>query len=119
MRKIPGLVLLCLVTMFLTSCNIFGGGNNQPNPPVKAPPDKQVYVEPEVGISDITTFDPALAFDLPSITAIQMVYTGLVQLDDKMQVEPQIAQSWEIGPGGLTWTFHLRSGLKFSDGTPL
>ena len=119
MRNKHGFVLLCLLAVLLTSCNIFGGGNNQPNPPVKAAPDKQIYVDPEVGISDITTFDPALAFDQPSITAIQMVYTGLVQLDDKMQVQPQIAQNWEISPGGLTWTFHLRPGLKFSDGTPL
>ena len=119
MHKKPGLVFLCLVTMFLTSCNLFGGGNNQTNQPIKAPPDKQVYVDPEVGTSDITTFDPALAFDLPSINAIQMVFTGLVQLDDKLQVQPQIAQSWELSPDDLTWTFHLRSGLKFSDGTPL
>lgn len=119
MRKKSGLVFLCLVTMFLTSCNLFGGGNNQPNQPVKAPSSKQIFTDPEIGISDITTFDPALAFDLPSITAIQMVYTGLVQLDDKMQVQPQIAQSWDLSPDGLTWTFHLRPGLKFSDGTPL
>jgi len=119
MRKKLGLVILCLVTIFLTSCNLFGGGTNQQNVPVKAPPDKQVFIDPEAGISDITTFDPALAFDLPSITAIQMVYTGLVQLDDNMQVQPQIAQSWDLSPDGLTWTFHLRSGLKFSDGTLL
>src|SRR2546421_9843515 len=96
MHKKLGLVFLCLVTIFLTSCNLFGGGNNQPNQLVKAPPDKQIFVDPEVGTSDITTFDPALAFDLPSITAIQMVYTGLVQLDDRMQVQPQIARSWEL-----------------------
>ena len=112
------LVFLCLLAVLLTSCDIFGG-NNQPSKPVKAPPGKQVYVDPEVGISDITSFDPALAYDLPSITAIQMVYTGLVQLDDKMQVQPQISQSWGLSADGLTWTFHLRSGLKFSDGTPL
>ncbi len=119
MLKKTRLVFLCLLIMFLTSCNLFGGGNNQSGPPVKAPPAKQIYIDPEIGISDITTFDPALAFDLPSITAIQMVYTGLVQLDDNMQVQPQIAQSWDLSPDGLTWTFHLRSGLKFSDGTPL
>src|ERR1700730_5445896 len=105
-KKLP-IVFLCLVATLLASCDIFGGGNNQPSKPVKASPDKQVYVDPEVGISDITTFDPALAFDLPSITAIQMVYIGLVQLDDHMQVQPQIAQSWEQSADGLTWTFHL------------
>jgi peptide/nickel transport system substrate-binding protein/oligopeptide transport system substrate-binding protein len=80
-----------------------------------------VYTVPQVGITDITTLDPALvmAADQPSMSAIQMLYTGLVQLDDKMQVEPQLAQSWNVSSDGLTWTFHLRQRMKFSDGTPL
>src|SRR5258708_8960848 len=48
-----------------------------------------------------------------------MVFTGLVQLDDQMAVRPQLASSWRVAPDGLTWTFHLRHNLKFSDGTPL
>jgi peptide/nickel transport system substrate-binding protein/oligopeptide transport system substrate-binding protein len=113
------IALLCLLTMLLTACDLFGGGNNQPTKPVKAPPSKQVYIAPLAGISDITTFDPALAYDASSISAIQMVFTGLVQLNDKMQVVPQLASSWNESPDGLTWTFHLKRNLKFSDGTPL
>lgn len=112
------IVLLCLLTMLLTACDLFGG-NNQPAKPVKAPPNKQVYIAPLAGISDITTFDPALAYDASSISAIQMVFTGLVQLNDKMQVVPQLASSWNESPDELTWTFHLKPNLKFSDGTPL
>jgi peptide/nickel transport system substrate-binding protein/oligopeptide transport system substrate-binding protein len=112
------MVLLCLMTMLLTACDLFGG-NNQPARPVKAPPSKQVYVAPLAGISDITTFDPAVAYDASSISAIQMVFTGLVQLDDKLQVRPQLAASWNESSDGLTWTFRLKPHLKFSDGTPL
>src|SRR5205807_9432409 len=79
----------------------------------------QVFVAPILGASDITTFDPALAYDASSISAIQMIYTGLVQLDDKFQIHPQLAQSWQQSSDGLTWTFHLKPNLKFSDGTPL
>src|SRR6185312_4005488 len=113
------IVLLCLLAVLLTACDLFGGGNNQPAKPVKAPPSKQVYIAPLAGISDITTFDSALAYDASSISAIQMVFTGLVQLNDKMQVVPQLASSWNESPDGLTWTFHLKPNLKFSDGTPL
>ena len=110
--------LLCVLTMLLTACDLFGS-NNQPAKPVKAPPSKQVYVTSLAGIPDITTFDPALAYDASSISAIQMVFTGLVQLDDKLQVRPQLAASWNVSPDGLTWTFKLKPHLKFSDGTPL
>jgi peptide/nickel transport system substrate-binding protein/oligopeptide transport system substrate-binding protein len=88
---------------------------------VKAPADKQVYVVPQVGISDITTLDPALvlAADQPSMSTVEMIYSGLVTLNDNLQVQPQLAQSWSVSQDGLNYTFHLRHNLKFSDGTPL
>ena len=113
-------LLLCLVVLLLSSCDLFGGNTtNIPAKPVKAPAKEQVYVAPILGASDITTFDPALAYDTSSISAIQMVFTGLVQLDDKFQIRPQLAQSWQQTSDGLTWTFHLKPHLKFSDSTPL
>src|SRR5436309_7293150 len=114
------LLLLALVILVLPSCSLLG--NNTPNvpaKPVKAPAKDQVFVAPILGTSDITTFDPALAYDTSSISAIQMIYTGLVQLDDKFQIHPQLAQSWQQSSDGLTWTFHLKPHLKFSDGSPL
>lgn len=114
---------LCLLSILFTACNGFGG-NNTKNP-VKAALASQVYIDSQVDISDIPTFDPALAptsdlsSGLSSIKAIQMVFTGLVQLNDNLQVRPQLAQSWDQSPDGLTWTFHLKPHLTFSDGTPL
>lgn len=111
-------LMLSLLTLFFTSCSLFGG-NAPPAKPVKAPASKQIYTAPVLGISDLTTFDPALAYDAASISAIQMVFTGLVSLDDKNQVQPQLASTWSVSSDGLTWTFHLKPHLKFSDGTPL
>ncbi len=113
-------LFLCCLAVLLVACDI-GGGPSQAKKLVKAPASKQVYTVPQVGITDITTLDPALvmAADQPSMSAIQMLYTGLVQLDDKMQVQPQLAQSWNVSSDGLTWTFHLRQHMKFSDGTSL
>ncbi len=113
-------LFLALIVLLLSSCDLIG--NNTPGipaKPVKAPAKDQVFVNPILGASDITTFDPALAYDTSSISAIQMIYTGLVQLDDKFQIHPQLAQSWQQSSDGLTWTFHLKPKLKFSDGTPL
>ena len=116
-RLLP--IALCFLAILLAACDL-GGGNPQASKLVKAPANKQIYTMPQVGTSNIT-LDPALVLsaDQTSMNAISMIYTGLVQLDDKLQVQPQLAQSWEVSSDGLTYTFHLRHNLKFSDGTPL
>src|SRR5262249_169607 len=86
---------------------------------VKAPLNKQTYSAPIVGVEDLDTLDPALAHDPSSINAIQMIYTGLVGLNDSLQVAPQIAASCQVDTKATTWTFHLRPHLKFSDNTNL
>lgn len=43
----------------------------------------------------------------------------LVNLDKDFNVIPASAESWSVGPDGLTWTFKLKEGLQWSDGTPL
>ncbi len=114
--------LFCLLSMLLVACG-GGGGSGSTAPgstaPAKAPANQQIYVYPEQGVSDIKTFDPGLSTDLASIQAIDMVFTGLVQLNDKLQVVDQLAASHQLGTDGLTWTFKLKPNLKFSDGTPL
>ncbi|XOB64658.1 nickel ABC transporter substrate-binding protein [Deferribacteres bacterium DY0037] len=45
-----------------------------------------------------------------------MIYDALVRYDGK-DIEPSLAESWEISPDGLTYTFYLRNGVTFSDGT--
>ncbi|HLZ55872.1 MAG TPA: peptide ABC transporter substrate-binding protein [Ktedonosporobacter sp.] len=113
------LLPLTLCLLVLTACNLLGENNPPTRQLVKAPPDKQVYTLPEVGITDFDTLDPALAHDDPSIHAVQMIFTGLVQLDDHLQVSPALAQTWEQSADGLSWTFHLKPNLKFSDGASL
>ncbi len=62
------------------------------------------------------TFDPALARDIYSITIIQQLFDGLIQIDQNLNVIPAIARSWKISPDGLTYTFFLREGVKFHNG---
>ncbi len=111
--------LFCLLAMLMVACGSGGSGNTSSGTTTKAPASQQVFIYPEAGVSDIATFDPGLSTDAPSIYAIDMVFTGLVQLNDKLQVVGQEAASYNEGSDGLTWTFHLRPNLKFSDGTPL
>jgi len=111
--------LLVLVAMLLVAC---GGGSTTTTTttPSKAPASQQVLNMPfENLISDLKTMDPALSTDAPSISGIDLVFTGLVQFNDQLVVQPQLASSYQLASDGLTWTFHLRPNLKFSDGTPL
>lgn len=48
-----------------------------------------------------------------------LLFAGLVRLTPGMQIEPALAESWEIGGEGEIYTFTLRAGLKFADGSAL
>ncbi|NJM92469.1 MAG: hypothetical protein HC861_07475 [Rhodospirillaceae bacterium] len=47
------------------------------------------------------------------------MYEGLTAADTKGEPGPGAAEKWETSDDGLTWTFHLRAGLKWSNGDPL
>lgn len=63
--------------------------------------------------------DPAVGSSYPSITALVNLYDTLVYPDLKGMPQPHIASSWDVSDDGLAYTFHLRSGIKFHDGTEL
>jgi oligopeptide transport system substrate-binding protein len=112
-------VCFCLFALLLVACGGSPPSQQTSTSAVKALAEKQIYIWPETGVADIATFDPALAVDGPSIRAIDMVFTGLVTLDSKLQAQDQLAASHSVSADGLTWTFKLRPNLKFSDGTAL
>lgn len=121
-RKLGGKLLtplICLTIMlFLASCSDGRSVKPPSSQPAKAPVSQQVFRNPIID-ADISTFDPAQATDLNSIAAIDMVFTGLVAENDQLRVQPLLAQSYSSSEDGLTWTFHLRPNLKFSDGASL
>ena len=65
-----------------------------------------------------------ITFDF--VVAVYQRYCGarlfqdqLVSLDKDFNVIPTSAEKWEVSDDGLTWTFHIKPGLQWSDGTPL
>jgi len=65
--------------------------------------------------ANITSLDPAFARDQSIIWATNQLYNGLVQLNERLEVEPCIAYNWEISRDGLIYTFHLRRDVFFHD----
>jgi peptide/nickel transport system substrate-binding protein len=68
--------------------------------------------------ADSTFLDPAKYLDNESAMVIENIFEGLVRYaDDSTRIEPALADSWETSLDGRVWTFRLRSGVHFSDGT--
>ncbi|MDB4905891.1 MAG: ABC-type transporter, periplasmic subunit [Gemmatimonadetes bacterium] len=67
---------------------------------------------------DPRSLDPALSTDVPTGRAVAYLFDGLTQFTPDARVQPALAEQWEVSPNGLTYTFHLRHGVTFHDGSP-
>jgi ABC-type transport system substrate-binding protein len=68
---------------------------------------------------DPRSLDPALSTDVPTGRVVAYVFDGLTSFTPEARVEPALAERWEVTPDGSRYTFHLRRGVTFSDGTTL
>ncbi|NDU99836.1 ABC transporter substrate-binding protein [Pseudoroseicyclus tamaricis] len=65
------------------------------------------------------TIDPAKINDYTEYMAAVNLYDGLTTVDVDGSIIPQLAESWEVSDDNLTYTFHLKDGATFSDGSPV
>lgn len=66
-----------------------------------------------------TAIRPLDPVERDMMSIYDLLYDGLVTIDDNYLPQPGLAESWETNANGSTWTFHLREGVTFSDGSPL
>lgn len=66
-----------------------------------------------------TTLDPQKSGQIYDIQVEKQIYDPLVYCDEQINTEGRVAESWEVSPDGLTWTFKIRKGIKFHNGDPL
>ncbi|MEO5919332.1 MAG: peptide ABC transporter substrate-binding protein [Candidatus Limnocylindrales bacterium] len=107
-RSLAGLVALALVLGLA-----LGGG------PLGAVASAASRDQVTIGGSLPTTFDPGLGSDIGSASATAQLFESLTAFDLSLTLRPALARSWDISDDGRRIVFHLRSGLTFSDGTPL
>lgn len=70
-------------------------------------------------VAEPKSLDPHVVTAVNDFRIVVNMYDGLVRYQDgSLQVEPALANSWEISKSGTVYTFHLKKGVKFHDGTP-
>jgi len=112
--------ILVAMLLILAACGSSGGGgtNSTPNTPAPRLAPKQILTFPNVGIADSESPDPALVNDQNTGLIVNMIYSGLVTADSNLDVIPDQA-TWDVSADNRIYTFHLKSDITFSDGTPV
>lgn len=67
---------------------------------------------------DATSLNPVVATDGISYTVEWPIFDSLLELDERLNVKPLLAESWETSRDGLTYTFKLKKGVTWHDGKP-
>jgi len=109
-QSFSALTLLALLLLVLFAAGCGKRGNTT------ARPETFIFARG----SDAQKLDPADVDDGESVKVLTQVCEGLLRFrSGTVEVEPCLAESFEVSPDGLRYTFHLRSGVTFHDGTPL
>ena len=101
MRRMFFLISYILSSLFLFSCS----------PSNRL--DGYLYLRQNANPS---TLDPALIVDVPGAVIAAKLFNGLVRLREDLGVAPDIAERWEASGDGRVYRFHLRKGVRFSNG---
>jgi oligopeptide transport system substrate-binding protein len=110
-------LLLLALSVLLSGCTTGQGNGNGGNGGAGAlPTGNNANVLRYALIDEPTTLDPAKVEDGTTIDLLQQVYEGLVRWSENNEIEPNLAEKWEVSEDGTTYTFHLKKGVKFHNG---
>lgn len=123
MKKKIALILTAMLTVSLAGC---GGGNDKSSESKKddtgkkavsnvKSPDNDMVIAVQ---TDATHLDPHVSSNGNSNLVTNSMYETLLAFDENLEIQPLLAESWEMSEDGLSYTFKLREGVKFHDGEP-
>jgi peptide/nickel transport system substrate-binding protein len=105
--------LLVLSGLALAACGTGSGQQQQ----ASSGPKHGDTLRVAIGI-DPDTLDPAAQTTTTASQIVDMMAETLVTIDSNGKLQPLLATKWDQAGDGMSWTFTLRSGVKFSDGSP-
>ena len=111
-------VFLSLILVLLSGC---APQNNLATKPIKLPDPSQADPNGRLVFSligEISVLNPILSTDTSSSAVEGAVFSGMTRVNEKLEVIPDLAKSWEVSKDGKTWVFHLRKDVKWHDGYP-
>ena len=124
-KRIPALLLTAALALTAAGCS--GGGETQTSTPpadtsgapsasgnTATAPDNDLVIAFN---TDIQSMDPHNTTDTLSITVSRTMYESLVTFDENQEIVPLLAESYVAEDDNLTYTFKLREGVKFHDGS--
>ena len=124
MRRLS--ILLLVLALLLAGCGGTGEGSGSASGSQSSGGDSSSVQEEVKNTQPFTlaaypaySFHPALSTSQANLTLAPLMYESLFTLDSAFAAQPQLCQNYWVSEDGLTWTFQLRPGLTFSDGTPL
>ena len=114
-KRLLALVMAVAMVAGLTAC---GGSTTEDAAATTETAAGEKILSVQIG-PDPETIDPALNSASDGGCMILHSFECLLTVDESGALAPGQAESWEVSEDGLTWTFHLRDGLKWSDGSDL
>jgi len=136
---IINVILAVFLMIAVTSCGSEESASSDLNIPIESTGDSDKKIAPKLleqkdsdslsnkekgGVlkrlwADPATLDPHLVTDTTSAGLVVELFSGLVSLNSSLEIVPELAESWEISDDGKVYTFKLRDGILFSDGSPI
>lgn len=120
------ILLLVLALLLLAGCGNTGDVSSSSGSQSSSSDSSSSQEEPVKNTQPFTlaaypaySFHPALSTSQANLTLAPLMYESLFTLDSHFEATPQLCQSYTVSDDGLTWTFQIRPGITFSDGTPL
>ncbi|MEK4845584.1 peptide ABC transporter substrate-binding protein [Bacillus sp. FSL W8-0183] len=114
MRKTGWILSMCFITvMLLAGCT----ANEQAGKGSSSKGEEKVLTLNNE--NEPTSFDPPIGFNNVSWQGLNNLMEGLTRLNEKHEPSAAMAEKWDISKDGKTYTFHLRDGIKWSNGDPV
>lgn len=116
---VPAVLNLCGV---LIICVVMGGCTTHSNSPApttvgsSAQTDAGSHTLRQMLWSEPSSIDPATVPDVIATALVMHTFEGLTRFNEKNEIEPCLAEKWDISKDGKTYTFHLRKGVTFHNG---